>query len=194
MREALAGKALRYDKSGEEHYNLISALHKSIRNGDADASIYWLTRMLEAGEDRGYLSRRLIRMAIEDVGLADPPALRVALDGAEAWHRLGTPEGELALVQVAAYLARAPKSNAVDRAYAAALEDVQRTAADPVPLHLRNAPTGLMKGLGYGKGYRYYHDDKAAAEEMECLPESLRGRRYLGPIDAERSDAEPAGD
>ena len=180
LAEALQRKVLRYDKSGEQHYDVISALHKSVRNSDADASIYWLTRMLEAGEDRNYLARRLVRMAIEDVGLADPGALRVALDGAEAWHRLGSPEGELALVQVAAYLARAPKSNAVYKAYGAAREDVEHTAAEPVPLHLRNAPTGLMKAAGYGKGYRYAHDDPAAAEEMECLPPGLAGRRYLG--------------
>ncbi len=179
LAEALQRKQLLYDKSGEEHYNLISALHKSVRNSDADASLYWLTRMLEAGEDRAYLARRLIRMSVEDIGLADPQALRVCLDAAEAYERLGTPEGELALVQAAVYLARAPKSNALYVGYEQAREDVQRTSAEPVPLHLRNAPTPLMKGLGYGKGYRYAHDDPAAHEEMECLPPGLSGRRYF---------------
>ncbi|MEM7306830.1 MAG: replication-associated recombination protein A [Planctomycetota bacterium] len=179
LAEALQRKVLRYDKSGEEHYNLISALHKSVRNSDADAAVYWLTRMLEAGEDRRYLARRIIRIAIEDVGLADPAALRVTLDAADAFDRLGSPEGDLALVQAAAYLARAPKSNAVYVAYNRAREDVETTQAEPVPLHLRNAPTALMKGLGYGKGYRYAHDDPDAAEEMTCLPPGLEGRRYL---------------
>ncbi|MFM7296859.1 MAG: hypothetical protein ACKO4Q_06515 [Planctomycetota bacterium] len=135
--------------------------------------------MLEAGEDRDFLARRLIRIAVEDIGLADVFALRIALDGADAWNRLGTPEGELALVQVAVYLARAKKSNAVYKAYDAAREDVQRTAAEPVPLHLRNAPTRLMKEAGYGEGYRYAHDDPAAKDEMKCLPPSLEERRYF---------------
>ncbi|MEZ6014388.1 MAG: replication-associated recombination protein A [Planctomycetota bacterium] len=177
---ALEGKAVRYDKSGEEHYDLISALHKSVRNSDADAALYWLARMFEGGEDRRYLARRLVRIAIEDIGIADPFALRVALDGAEAYERLGTPEGELALAQAAVYLARAPKSNAVYVGLAAAVRDVHATSADPVPLHLRNAPTALMKAEGFGRGYRYAHDDPAAAQEMECLPPALRGRRYLG--------------
>jgi putative ATPase len=177
--EALQRKTLLYDKSGEEHYNLISALHKSVRNSDQDAALYWLVRMLEAGEDRGYLARRLIRMAVEDVGLADTHALRVALDAAETYERLGTPEGELALAQCAVYLARAPKSNAVYVAYDEARADVERTTNEPVPLHLRNAVTALMKGVGYGKGYRYAHDDPAATREMTCLPEGLLGRRYF---------------
>jgi putative ATPase len=160
---------------------LISALHKSVRNGDDNASVYWLTRMLQAGEDRDFLARRLIRIAIEDIGLADPFALRIALDGADAWHRLGSPEGELALVQVAVYLARAKKSNAVYVAFSSAKDDVERTAAEPVPLHLRNAPTGLMKSAGYGAGYRYVHDDPEAAKEMTCLPPSLAGKRYFPP-------------
>jgi putative ATPase len=179
LAQALQRKQLAYDRSGEEHYNLISALHKSIRNSDDNASLYWLTRMLESGEDRDFLARRLIRIAIEDIGLADPFALRIALDGADAWHRLGSPEGELALVQVAVYLARAKKSNAVYAAHKAAIEDVQRTAAEPVPLHLRNAPTALMKAAGYGAGYRYAHDDPKAKDEMSCLPPSLLGRRYF---------------
>jgi putative ATPase len=179
LEEALQRKTLLYDKSGEEHYNLISALHKSVRNSDQDAALYWLVRMLEAGEDRGYLARRLIRMAVEDIGLADTNALRVCLDAAETYERLGTPEGELALAQAAVYLARAPKSNAVYIAYDEARADVERTSNEPVPLHLRNAVTALMKGIGYGKGYRYAHDDPAATEEMTCLPPGLSGRRYF---------------
>jgi len=179
LQEALQRKTLLYDKGGEQHYDLISALHKSVRNSDQDAALYWLTRMLAAGEDRGYLARRLVRMAVEDVGLADVQALRVCLDAAEAYERLGTPEGELALVQAAVYLARAPKSNALYVAHGAALADVERTSAEPVPLHLRNAPTALMKGLGHGRGYRYAHDDPAAREEMTCLPPGLAGRRYF---------------
>jgi putative ATPase len=179
LQEALQKKTLLYDKSGEQHYDLISALHKSVRNSDDDAALYWLVRMLEAGEDRGYLARRLIRMAVEDIGLADVQALRVALDAAETYERLGTPEGELALAQAAVYLARAPKSNAVYVAYDEARADVERTSNEPVPLHLRNAVTGLMKAQGYGQGYRYAHDDPAAREEMRCLPEGLRERRYF---------------
>ncbi len=179
LADALQRKTLRYDKSGEEHFNLTSALHKSIRNSSADATVYWLTRMLESGEDRKYLARRLIRIAIEDIGVADPSALGVCLDAAHAWERLGSPEGELALVQAAVLLARAPKSNEVYAAYNAAREDVESTAAEPVPLHLRNATTDLMRREGYGAGYRYAHDDPDAALEMECMPESLAGRRYF---------------
>ncbi|MSR63320.1 MAG: replication-associated recombination protein A [Planctomycetes bacterium] len=181
LQEALQKKTLLYDKSGEEHYNLISALHKSVRNSDDDAALYWLVRMLESGEDRGYLARRLIRMALEDIGLADVNALRVCLDAAETYERLGTPEGELALAQAAVYLARAPKSNAVYVAYGQARADVAQTSNEPVPLHLRNASTSLMKGLGYGQGYRYAHDDPAARAEMDCLPPGLAGRRYFEP-------------
>ncbi|TAJ21731.1 MAG: replication-associated recombination protein A, partial [Planctomycetota bacterium] len=181
LAEALQRKTLAYDKRGEQHYDQISALHKSVRNCDADAALYWITRMLEAGEDRDYLLRRMVRMALEDVGIADPATLRAVLDAGEAWRQLGTPEGELALVQAAVLLARAPKSNATYKGYAAAREDVEKTAAEPVPLHLRNAPTGLMKELGYGKGYRYYHDDPQAKDEMKCLPPGLEGRRYLDP-------------
>jgi putative ATPase len=188
LEEALAGKALRYDKSGEEHYNLISALHKSIRNSDEDATVYWLTRMMHAGEDGAYLARRLVRMASEDIGLADPFALRVALDASEAFARLGYPEGKLALLQAAVYLARARKSNAIYVALDEAERDVERTAADPVPKHLRNATTALMRKAGYGEGYRYAHDDPAARQEMECLPPNLRGRRYLG-----REEEPPSG-
>ena len=152
LREALQQKTLRYDKQGDEHFNQISALHKSIRNSDEDAALYWLTRMLAAGEDRRYLVRRLVRIAVEDVGLADPSALRRTLDAAEAWDRLGSPEGELALVQAAVLLARAPKSNALYVGYGRAQADVESTSAEPVPLHLRNAPTRLVRRLGWGGG------------------------------------------
>ncbi|HEX6883652.1 MAG TPA: replication-associated recombination protein A [Planctomycetota bacterium] len=179
LQEALQKKTLRYDKSGDQHYDLVSALHKSVRNSDENAALYWLVRMLEAGEDRAYVARRLIRMAVEDIGLADPGALRVCLDAAETYERLGTPEGELALALAAVYLARAPKSNAVYAGYDAARADVERTTNEPVPLHLRNAVTGLMKAQGHGQGYRYVHDDPAAREEMTCLPPGLVGRRYL---------------
>lgn len=177
--EVLQRKILHYDKSGEEHFNLISALHKSIRNSDENATLYWLTRMMSAGEDGKYLSRRLIRMASEDIGLADPFALRVALDAAEAFHQLGYPEGKLALVQCAVYLARAKKSNALYAALGKAEQDVAQSSAEPVPLHLRNATTDLMKQAGYGEGYRYAHDDPAAADEMSCMPTSLVGKRYF---------------
>jgi putative ATPase len=179
--EALQRKVLHYDKSGEEHFNLASALHKSVRNSDENATLYWLTRMMEAGEDGNYIARRLIRMATEDVGLADPFALRVALDGAEAFHRLGYPEGKLALVQAALFLARAPKSNAIYVAHAKAEADVRESAAEPVPLHLCNATTELMKQAGYGKGYRYAHDEPGKKSDMVCMPDSLRGRRYFKP-------------
>ncbi|MDG1051445.1 MAG: replication-associated recombination protein A [Planctomycetota bacterium] len=179
LAEALQRKSVRYDRSGDQHFDLVSALHKSIRNSDHNAAVYWLARMLEGGEDRRYLSRRLIRIASEDIGLADPFALRVSLDAAEAFDRLGVPEGDLALAQAAVYLAKAPKSHAVYKALGAARQDVQETASEPVPLHLRNAPTALMKGLGHGQGYRYVHDDPKAREEMKCMPPGLEGRKYL---------------
>ena len=181
LERALQRKVLLYDKSGDQHYDLISALHKSVRNSDADATLYWLARMMAAGEDGLYLARRLIRMASEDIGLADPFALRIALDAAEAFERLGYPEGKVHLAQAAVYLARAKKSNALYVALGAAAEDVERTSADPVPLHLRNAATRLMKEAGYGAGYRYAHDDPKAKDEMVCLPPSLAGRRYFAP-------------
>lgn len=181
LARALQRKVLRHDKTGEEHHNLISALHKSVRNSNADATVYWLTRLLEAGEDRAFIARRLTRMAVEDIGLADPRAVEQAVACWSTWDRLGSPEGELALVQCAVYLARAPKSNAVYTAYGAARADVQNRPAEPVPLHLCNAPTGLMQALGYGKGYRYAHDDPAAVKEMECLPPGLVGRTYFEP-------------
>ena len=186
--EALQRKLALYDKSGEEHFNLVSALHKSIRNSDADATLYWLTRMMESGEDGKYIARRLIRMASEDIGLADPFALRIALDAADAFHRLGYPEGKLALVQAAVYLARAPKSNAIYVALERAQRDVQETSAEPVPLHLRNASTRLMQDVGYGKGYRYAHDDPDAVSEMQCMPPSLEGRKYFGKPSAPRGE------
>ena len=178
---AMQRRALLYDKSGEEHFNLISALHKSMRNSDPDAAVYWLARMLEAGEDPLYVARRLVRFASEDVGNADPQALGVAVAAKEAVHFIGMPEGNTALAQAAVYLATAPKSNAVYRAYGQAAADAHREAADPVPLHLRNAPTRLMKDLDYGKGYRYAHDEPDAVTAMSCLPPSVEGRRYYAP-------------
>jgi putative ATPase len=179
----LQHKALLYDRGGEQHFNLISALHKSLRNSDVDAGLYWLGRMLESGEDPLYVARRLVRIASEDIGLADPRALEQALAARAAVEAIGMPEAALALAQAAAYLALAPKSNALYAAYGAVLEDVRSTRADPVPLHLRNAPTALMKGLGYGHGYQYAHDTEAGVADMECLPENLRGRRYYRPKD-----------
>ena len=176
-------RALLYDKGGEEHYNLISALHKSMRNSDPDAAVYWVARMLEAGEDPLYVARRLVRFASEDVGNADPQALVVAVAAKDAVHFIGMPEGNNALAQAAIYLATAPKSNAVYMAYNAAAADAHQQAADPVPLHLRNAPTKLMKDLSYGKDYQYAHDERDAIAAMECLPASLAGRRYYRPTD-----------
>src|SRR5690349_13379056 len=181
--DALQKRILLYDKSGEEHFNLISALHKSVRNSDVDASLYWLGRMLAAGEDPLYIARRVVRMAVEDIGLASPQALSITLAARDAYDFLGTPEGELALAQAVAYLALAPKSNAIYTAFGAVQEDVEKTAADPVPLHLRNAPTGLMKAFGYGKGYQYAHDLESKVADMQCLPDNLRDRRYFHPTD-----------
>ena len=174
-------RVLLYDKSGEEHYNLISALHKSVRNSDPDASLYWLARMLEAGEDPLYIARRIVRMAVEDIGLADPNALALCMAARDAIDFLGMPEGNLALAQAAVYLAIAPKSNALYTAYSDVQQDVERTAAEPVPLHLRNAPTGLMKNLGYGQGYQYAHDLESKVADMQCLPDNLKDRRYYHP-------------
>ena len=180
--DALQRKVLLYDKAGEQHYNLISALHKSVRNSDPDAAIYWLARMLEAGEDPLYLARRLIRMASEDVGMADPQALPVTVAAMQAVHFLGMPEGNLALAEAAVYLALAPKSNALYSGYGAAQQDVEQTVAEPVPLHLRNPVTPLMQQFGYGKGYQYAHDlEERVARDMPCLPESLTGRQYYVP-------------
>jgi len=181
IQEALQKRVLLYDKSGEEHYNIISALHKSVRNSDPDASLYWLARMLEAGEDPLYIARRLVRMAVEDIGLAEPNALALCMAARDAVDFLGMPEGNLALAEAVVYLSVAPKSNALYTAYSAVQQDVEETAAEPVPLHLRNAPTSLMKGLGYGKNYQYAHDTEAKVADMQCLPDSLRDRVYYRP-------------
>jgi putative ATPase len=179
--EALQRRVLLYDKKGEQHYDIISALHKSVRNSDPDAALYWLGRMLEAGEDPMYCARRIVRMAIEDIGLAAPEALNLCLSAKDAMHFLGHPEGELALAQAVVYLALAPKSNAVYTAYNTVRGDIEATAAEPVPLHLRNAPTKLMKELDYGRDYQYAHDVEGRVADMECLPPSLAGRRYYQP-------------
>ena len=181
VEQAIQRRALLYDKSGEEHYNLISALHKSMRNSDPDAAVYWLARMLEAGEDPLYIARRLVRFASEDIGNADPQALTISVAAKDAVHFIGLPEGTTALAQAAIYLATAPKSNAVYQAYTRASSDAQTDVAEPVPLHLRNAPTRLMKSLDYGKGYQYAHDEEDAVANMSCLPPSLEGRRYYDP-------------
>jgi putative ATPase len=179
--ELAQSRSLLYDKTGEEHYNLISALHKSMRNSDPDASVYWLARMLEAGEDPLYVARRLVRFASEDIGNADPRALSVAVAAKDAVHFIGMPEGNTALAQAAIYLATAPKSNAVYRAYLEAADAAAKEVAEPVPLHLRNAPTGLMKQLEYGKGYKYAHDEPEGVADMECLPPAHKGRRFYRP-------------
>jgi putative ATPase len=183
VRETLQRKTLRYDKDGEEHFNLMSALHKSMRNSDPDAAVYWLARMLEAGEDPMYIARRLVRFASEDVGNADPQALVVAMAARDALAFIGMPESNTALAQSAIYLATAPKSNAVYAAYGAASEAATQDVAEQVPLHLRNAPTRLMKSLDYGKGYQYAHDDPDAVAAMECLPERLQGRTFYAPTE-----------
>ncbi len=183
VEQAAQRRSLLYDKSGEEHYNIISALHKSMRNSDPDAAVYWLARMLEAGEDPLYVARRLIRFASEDIGNADPQALAVATAAKDAVHFIGMPEGNTALAQTAIYLATAPKSNAVYQAYTAAAEDARHDLAEPVPLHLRNAPTPLMKDLGYSRDYEYAHDAPDAVTSMTCLPPGLAGRDYYRPTD-----------
>ena len=179
--EAVQQRVLMYDKSGEEHYNLISALHKSVRNSDPDAALYWLARMFAAGEDPLYLARRVVRMAVEDIGLAAPEALNLCLSAKETIDFLGSPEGDLALAEAVVYLCLAPKSNAVYTAYAAVQAEIEHTRQEPVPLHLRNAPTKLMKELDYGKGYRYAHDEQGRVSDMDCLPDSLKGRSYYQP-------------
>src|SRR5687767_8345443 len=180
---ALQRKAMRYDKAGEEHFNVISALHKSLRDSDVQAGLYWLARMLEAGEDPLYVARRLVRFASEDVGLADPRALQQAIAAQQAVHFIGMPEGSLALAQAVVYLAAAPKSNALYRAYGMAAEDARATDGEPEPLHIRNAPTGLMKDLGYGRGYQYAHDHEDAIVGQTHLPAALEGRVYYEPTD-----------
>jgi putative ATPase len=183
VEDALQRRVLRYDKAGEEHYNLISALHKSVRNSDPDATLYWLVRMLESGEDPMYLARRIVRMAVEDISLADPHALEICIAAKDALDFMGLPEGGLALAHAAVYLAIAPKSNALYLAYGAVKRDVEETAADPVPLHLRNAPTRLMKELGYGEGYKYAHDFEEKVTDMECLPDNLKGKQWYFPTE-----------
>jgi len=212
LREVLQRKAYLYDKSGEEHYNLISSLHKSLRGSDPDAALYWLGRMLEAGEDPLYIARRMVRFASEDVGMADPQALQVAVSAMEAFHFIGLPEGNLALAQAAVYLATAPKSNALYTAFQGVQKDVREKENMPVPLHIRNAPTSLMRDLGYGKGYKYPHDYSEHFVEEEYLPENLKGRIYYSPSDqgfereikkrleywrkkkSEKSEENPSGD
>jgi putative ATPase len=179
--EAVQQRVLMYDKSGEEHYNLISALHKSVRNSDPDAALYWLARMFAGGEDPLYLARRIVRMAVEDIGLAAPEALNLCLSAKEAIDFLGSPEGDLALAEAVVYLSLAPKSNSVYTAYGAVQQEIEQTRQEPVPLHLRNAPTKLMKELDYGKGYRYAHDEEGRVADMDCLPDSLKGRSYYRP-------------
>jgi putative ATPase len=181
--DALGRKVLLYDKTGEEHYNLISALHKSVRSSDPDAALYWLARMLESGEDRMYIARRVVRMAIEDIGLADPRALEQCIAMQQCVHFLGMPEGDLAIAQAVIYLSVAPKSDAAYRALGTVTEEVQAGRAEPVPMHLRNAPTKAMKAWGYGSGYQHAHQFEDAVNQMECLPESLAGRRWYHPTD-----------
>jgi putative ATPase len=183
VEDAIARKVLLYDKSGEEHFNLISALHKSVRSSDPDAALYWLGRMFEGGEDRMYIARRMVRMAIEDIGLADPRAMEQAIAAMQTVHFLGTPEGDLALAQLAIYLCAAPKSDASYRALNAVAEDVAQTVAEPVPMNLRNAPTRHMKEWGYGQGYQHAHQFEDAIVDMDCLPPSLQGRQYYFPTD-----------
>jgi len=183
IRDALQSRATRYDKHGELHYNAISALHKSVRDSNPDAALYWLGRMLDGGEDPLYIARRLVRMAIEDIGMADPQALPLTIAAQQAVHFLGQPEGDLALAEAVVYLSQAPKSNAVYRAYGAAIQDVQQTRNEPVPLHLRNAPTSLMRNLGYGKEYEYAHDLPEGRSTQSHFPPNLQGRIYYEPVD-----------
>ena len=184
IQEAMQKRALLYDREGEEHYNIISALHKSLRGGDADASLYWLARMLEAGEDPLYVARRLVRFASEDVGNADPRALMLAVAVKEAVHFIGMPEGSTALAQAVVYLATAPKSNALYTAYSAVQKEVEEGENPPVPLQIRNAPTALMEGLGYGRDYLYPHDFQGKVVDQEYMPDSLKGRRFYRPTDS----------
>ena len=181
LEQCTSKKSLLYDKNGEEHYNLISALHKSMRNSDPDAAIYWLARMLEAGEDPLYVARRIVRFASEDVGMADPRALEIAVAAYQAAHFIGMPECNVNLTQAVVYMSLAPKSNAMETAYLAAKQDALAQIADPVPLHIRNAPTKLMKDLDYGKGYQYAHDYEEKITSMQCLPDSLKDREYYQP-------------
>ncbi len=183
LEQCISRKSLLYDKKGEEHYNLISALHKSMRNSDPDAAVYWLARMLEAGEDPLYVARRVTRFASEDVGLADPRALEIAVAAYQACHFIGMPECSVHLTEAVVYLSMAPKSNAMEVAYLTAKEDALKEIDEPVPLVIRNAPTKLMKNLGYGKGYQYAHDTQEKITSMQCLPDSLLGREYYRPTE-----------
>jgi putative ATPase len=190
LQDAMQRRALQYDKAGDQHYDIISAFIKSIRGSDPDAAVYWLARMLDSGEDVMFVARRLVILASEDVGLADPRALPIAVAAQQAAHLIGLPEALYPLAHATLYLATAPKSNSIKTAYHAALEDVHQTRADPVPLHLRNAPTGLMKSLGYGKGYRYAHDYEGGVVEQQHLPDNLRGRRYFRRNERDRANDE----
>ena len=190
--EAVQKRVLMYDKAGEEHFNLISALHKSVRNSDPDAALYWLGRMLAGGEDPLYVARRIVRMAVEDIGLAAPEALNLCLSARDTYDFLGSPEGELALAEAVVYLALAPKSNAVYTAWGAVQAEIENTRQEPVPLHLRNAPTRLMKELGYSEGYRYAHDEEDKVADMDCLPENLRGGSSIIRTGRPREIAGPA--
>jgi putative ATPase len=181
VKEALQKRILLYDKKGEEHFNLISALHKSLRNSDVDASLYWLARMIAAGEDPLYIARRLVRFASEDIGLADPQALSIALNAKEAYDFIGSPEGDLALAEAVIYMASAPKSNRAYVAFGKAMKDVESSPFEPVPLHLRNPTTQLMKDVGYGKDYAYAHDFAFSTTDMETFPKKLKGRKYYEP-------------
>ena len=183
LEQCISKKSLLYDKNGEEHYNLISALHKSMRNSDPDAAVYWLARMLEAGEDPLYIARRVVRFASEDVGLADPHAIEIAVAAYQACHFIGMPECSVHLTEAVIYMSMAPKSNAMDVAYMEAKQDALKQLDEPVPLNIRNAPTGLMKDLGYGKGYQYAHDYESKLTSMQCLPDSLLGREYFRPTE-----------
>ena len=183
LEQCISKKSLLYDKNGEEHYNLISALHKSMRNSDPDAAVYWLARMLEAGEDPLYIARRVTRFASEDVGLADPHAIEIAVAAYQACHFIGMPECSVHLTEAVVYMSMAPKSNAMDVAYLEAKQDALKQLDEPVPLNIRNAPTGLMKDLGYGKGYKYAHDYEDKLTSMQCLPDSLLGREYFRPTE-----------
>ncbi len=183
LTQCMSRKSLLYDKTGEEHYNLISALHKSMRNSDPDAAVYWLARMLEAGEDPLYIARRVTRFASEDVGLADPRALEISIAAYQACHLIGMPECTVHLTEAVVYLSLAPKSNALYMAYEAAKKDAVKQLAEPVPLVIRNAPTRLMKELDYGKGYQYAHDTADKLTDMQCLPDALLGREYYRPTE-----------
>ena len=181
VEQCTSKKSLLYDKNGEEHYNLISALHKSMRNSDPDAAVYWLARMLEAGEDPLYVARWVVRFASEDVGMADSRALEVAVAAYQACHFIGMPECSVHLTHAVVYMSLAPKSNSLEVAYMTAREDANKMLAEPVPMQIRNAPTGLMKDLGYGKGYKYAHDFEEKVTDLQCLPDSLLGKEYYIP-------------